>query len=132
MKALDTNVLVRFLVCDDAPMTGRTRVLFEQARDTAQPLMISNLVLLETFWVLGYSYGFSRKAIIEAVDLLLTLPSVTFESNDVARDLVSMGQASTLDLPYILIGLQARALGADITLTFDKKAARSELFEEIA
>jgi predicted nucleic-acid-binding protein len=43
-----------------------------------------------------------------------------------------MGQASTLDLPDILIGLQARALGADITLTFDKKAARSDLFEEIA
>ena len=131
MKALDTNVLVRFLVCDDAPMTARARNLFEQARDAAKPLLISNLVLLETFWVLGYSYGFSRNAIIEAVDHLLTLPSVTFESHDIVKEFVHTGQVSTLDLPDILIGLQAKTLGADITMTFDKKAARSDLFEEI-
>ena len=65
MKAIDTNVLVRFLVRDDAPMTARARKVFEQARDEANPLLISNLVLLETFWVLGYSYGYSRNAIIE-------------------------------------------------------------------
>lgn len=132
MKALDTNVLVRFLVCDDAPMTARTRHLFEQARDTAKPLLISNLVLLETFWVLGYSYGFSRKAIVEAVGRLLSLPSVTFESHDLVKELVHIGLASTLDLADILIGLQAKTIGADATLTFDKNAARSDLFEEVA
>ncbi len=132
MKALDTNVLVRFLVCDDASMTARARLLFEQARDAGEPLLVSNLVLLETFWVLGYSYGFSREAILDVAARLLTLPSVTFESHDMVQEFVRMGQSSTFDIPDILIGLQAKNAGADITLTFDKKAARSGLFEEIA
>jgi predicted nucleic-acid-binding protein len=132
VKALDTNVLVRFLVCDDEPMMARARVLFEQARDAGEPLLISNLVLLETFWVLGYSYGFSREAILDVAARLLTLPSVTFELHDMLNEFVRIGRASTLDIPDILIGLQAKTLGTDITVTFDRKAARSELFEEIA
>jgi len=86
MKALDTNLVVRFLVCDDAPMTARARTVFERARDGADPVLIANLAMLETLWGLGSAYGFTRETNIKAV-------------------------------------------GADSTLTFDKKAARSGLFE---
>jgi len=67
MKALDTNVVVRFLVCDDAAMTARARKVFERARDTGEPgepVLISSLVLLETLWVLHFGYRFSRRAIV--------------------------------------------------------------------
>jgi len=132
MKAPDTNVLVRFLVCDDEPMTARAQALFEQARDAGEPLQIPNLALLGSLVVLGYSYGFSRDTILDVTTRLLTLPSVTFESYDMVNEFVRMGQASTLDLPDILIGLRARPVGADTTVTFDKKASRSELLEKIA
>ncbi len=132
MIALDTNVLVRFLVSDDAPMTARARKVFEQALASGDPLLISNLVLLETLWVLGSAYGFTRKTNLEAIECLLSLPSVRFESQGFIREFVRLGRASSLDLSDILIGLHAKAIGSTITLTFDKKATRSDLFEEVS
>lgn len=71
MKAIDTNVLVRFLVCDDTDMTKRARRIVEHAKETAEPLLISTLVLLETLWVLRSTYAFSREAIVDAVKQLV-------------------------------------------------------------
>lgn len=133
MKALDTNVVIRFLVCDDAAMTARARCVFEQAKEAGEPLVISNLALLEALWVLGSAYGFSREAILDAIDGLHALPFVRFESSGLVHGFLRRGRTSTLDLADLLIGVQAKSTGAAVTLTFDKKAARrSDLFEDIA
>lgn len=131
MKALDTNVIVRFLVRDDPAMTDRARQVFEHARDTDAPLLISNLVLLETLWVLGSTYRFSRQAILDAMDRLQSLPGVRFDSHEVIREFLRLGRSTSFDLADILIGLAAKQQGCETTLTLDKKAAQSELFEEI-
>lgn len=128
MKAIDTNVLVRFLVCDDAAMTERARRMFEHAKEASEPLLISTLVFLETLWVLRSTYAFSREAIIKAVKQLLILPAVTFESYGLIRAFVQEATAANTDLADILIGLQARAAGAETTMTFDSKAAKHPLF----
>ena len=131
MKALDTNVVVRFLVRDDPAMTDRARQVFEHARDTGVPLLISSLVLLETLWVLGSTYRFSRQAILDATDRLQGLPAVRFDSREVVREFVRLGRSTSFDLADILIGLAAKQQGCETTLTLDKKAAQSDLFEEI-
>jgi len=131
LKALDTNVLVRFLVRDDQAMTAKARRVFEEAQDAGESLVIHNLVLIETLWVLGSAYGFSREAILEAVERLQALAPIRFESHALVRELVSLGRSSTLDLADALIGLHARNLGCDATFTFDRQASKSELFESI-
>ena len=131
MKALDTNVVVRFLVRDDPAMTDRARQVFEHARDTGVPLLISSLVLRETLWVLGSTYRFSRQAILDATDRLQGLPAVRFDSREVVREFVRLGRSTSFDLADILIGLAAKQQGCETTLTLDKKAAQSDLFEEI-
>ncbi len=113
MKAIDTNVLVRFLVCDDADMPERARHIFEQARDKSEPLLIPTLVLLETLWVLRSSYAFSRDTIIESVKQLLILPAVTFESYGLVRAFIHEATAANTELADILIGLQAQSAGAE-------------------
>ena len=128
MKAIDTNVLVRFLIYDDAEMTERARRIFEQARDASEPLLIPTLVLLETLWVLRSTYAFPREAVIESVKQLLILPAVTFESYGLVRTLIHEAASANTDLADILIGLQAKAAGAETTMTFDSKAAKNALF----
>jgi len=131
MKALDTNVVVRFLVRDDPAMTDRARQVFEHARDTGAPVLISNLVLLEILWVLGSVYRFSRQAIIDATDRPQSLPGVRFDSREVVCEFVRLGRSTSFDLADILIGLAAKQQGCETTLTLDKKAGQSEFFEEI-
>lgn len=68
MRALDTNVLVRALVQDDAAQGRRA-----QACLSAQPVYIPVTVILELEWVLRSRYGFSPRAIAGAMEKLAIL-----------------------------------------------------------
>ncbi|MFX8316487.1 PIN domain-containing protein, partial [Acinetobacter baumannii] len=58
MRAIDTNVIVRFLTADDATQAAVARRAIE-----AGDIFIPTTVLLETEWVLRSGYGFSSEAI---------------------------------------------------------------------
>ena len=64
MRALDTNVLVRALVQDDAAQGRRA-----QACLSAQPVYIPVTVILELEWVLRSRYGYPPKAIADAREI---------------------------------------------------------------
>jgi len=131
MKALDTNILVRFLTNDDPAAFKRVAQLLESAEQQSESFRLTTLVLLELMWVLKARYGLTRDEILEAVETLLRMPVVAFESPECASSLILQGRTTSLDLADILIGLNARQQGCQTTYTLDKKAAQSELFEEI-
>jgi predicted nucleic-acid-binding protein len=113
MLAVDTNVVVRFLTRDDARQTARAEELLR-----SEQILISKTVLLETEWVLRYSYGFDREAIETVVRGVAGLPTVHFEDMaTVARALdwfaAGMDFADALHL--------AGSSSADGFATFDKK-----------
>lgn len=61
VRAIDTNIVLRWLIEDDPAQTAVARRLFEE------PLAISHTALLETAWVLTSRYRFSPA---EAAELL--------------------------------------------------------------
>jgi predicted nucleic-acid-binding protein len=58
MNAVDTNVVVRFLIHDDAKQADAADRLF-----LTEDIWLAKTVLLETAWVLRSFYGFDREAI---------------------------------------------------------------------
>jgi predicted nucleic-acid-binding protein len=74
MVAVDTNVLVRFLVRDDARQAARAASLIR-----ADEIWISKTVLLETEWVLRSLYGFSPNSLAPALRALAGLQTVSLE-----------------------------------------------------
>lgn len=78
MIAVDTNVVVRLLVNDDPVQARRARKLIK-AGDVLIPLT----VLLETEWVLRYTYELDATEILRLLRDLLGLPGVKVE--DAAR-----------------------------------------------
>ena len=72
--AVDTNVVIRFLV-DDSPAEGkRARLLFETHR-----IHLPETVILEAEWVLRAVYCFSPLEISAALRSLLRLPNVNVD-----------------------------------------------------
>lgn len=71
MIAVDTNVVVRLLVEDDPAQARQARQLFQ-----TEEIFIADTVILETAWVLGYSYGFDRTAIVGGLRRLFGLTNV--------------------------------------------------------
>lgn len=74
MIAVDTNVLVRLLANDDPAQSSAAASLF-----ATNDVFVTKTVLLETAWVLDFSYGLDRATIHEAFLKLLGVPSVTVE-----------------------------------------------------
>lgn len=128
MKALDTNALVRFLVRDDEKQAQAVRRILLQAGQENTTLFVPAAVVLETIWVLSSAYNRSREAILQALEELLALPVLVIEERERVANLCHAAESSSADLADLLIGLASRDAGCETTLTFDRKAARSDLF----
>ena len=74
MIALDTNVVVRFLVNDEAAQARRARALIE-----ANSVFVPVTVLLETEWVLRGGYRLPRADVVRLLRALLGLPDLSTE-----------------------------------------------------
>jgi predicted nucleic-acid-binding protein len=116
MIAVDTNVLVRLLANDDRVQSPRAAELF-----SSEDVYISKTVLLETEWVLRFSYGFAREAIWAAFDKMLSAASVTIEDVVAVRAAVD-GHAAGMDLADGLHLFSGE--GIDKFVTFDRKLVR--------
>jgi predicted nucleic-acid-binding protein len=73
--AIDTNVLVRYVVWDDAVQARRAGKLIE-----GNQVVVATTVLLESEWVLRSAYGFDRAGISLAFRRFLGLPNVSPEA----------------------------------------------------
>lgn len=71
MIAVDTNVVVRFLMADDTQQAAQARELF-----AAEQVFIADTVILETAWVLGYSYELDKATIAAGLRRLFGLANV--------------------------------------------------------
>jgi len=131
MIALDTNVLVRFLVNDDKEQADIARQTIKKAELSKQPLFVTSLVVLELIWVLDAVYEVKREDIIAAISDLILMPALCFEQQSALRHFINSANNSTFDLSDLLIALTAVELGCDTTLTFDNKASKFEFFQKI-
>ena len=129
MKALDTNLLVRFLVRDDEKQSQTVYRLFRHAESEKTVLFVPLLVILETIWVLDAVYRISRTDILDAISDILYLPILKFEAQAALKRFLIEAPAKNADLADILIACSAKQSGCETVLSFDKKAAKSGVFE---
>ena len=129
MDAIDANVLVRFLVRDDADQAKLVYDKFKLAEQNKDVIFIPTLVVLETIWVLESVYEVKREAILESFANLLLMPILEFESQQTIRTFVAAARELNNDLSDLLIAYSAKASGCDTVLTFDKRAAKHNLFQ---
>ena len=124
MAALDTNVLVRFLVRDDVTQLEAARQLIRSCINEGQTLFVPLTVALELEWVLRSNFGFGKAEVIQTLSQLLSAAELSFESEDALEAAVSQYGKSAADFSdYLHVALAVRA-AAQPLWTFDKAAAR--------
>jgi predicted nucleic-acid-binding protein len=126
--ALDTNVLVRFLVRDDESQAARARRLVERCVEAGDACFVSNPVLCELEWVLESVYGASRTDVASAVRALLSTPPFQVEDAALTHRALQMYSKGKGDLSDYLLGQVGRSRGARTTYTFDRDLRRAEGF----
>ena len=131
MKALDTNVLVRFLVKDDERQSKIVYRAFKQAETDKNTFFVPLLVVLETLWVLDSVYNIARSDIIDSINEILLMPILKFEAQVTIQRFIFLARENKIDLSDMLIACSAKLSGCKSVLIFDKKASRFENFELI-
>ena len=126
MRAIDTNVLVRLIVRDEAAQ-------FEKAEAfVAQGAWVSQLVLAETVWVLESVYGFDRVQIATLVGMLVEHDRLTLQDEDVIRGAHSTFERSrSACFTDCLIVEAARKAGHLPVGTFDRAMSRIDGGQEV-
>lgn len=123
MAALDTNVLVRYLVQDDANQFLAAQQLIEGAIAAGESLYVPITVALELEWVLRSRYSFGKDDVTAAFAALLSATELLFESEtalEVALSLFRENKADLSDCVHVALAAQA---GHSPLWTFDKAAA---------
>jgi predicted nucleic-acid-binding protein len=130
MIALDTNVLVRFLVEDDEEQCRRARRVIDDAVQRDTDLFIGDVVMCETVWVLTAAYRFSRAEVADVLSRLLRAKQVVFASSDrLARSLDAFRNGKG-DFADYLIREHAAAAGCTTVMTFDRALLKERGFTQ--
>jgi predicted nucleic-acid-binding protein len=117
--ALDTNVLVRFLVEDDPSQTEKARGVLQRAVDSNSSCFISDIVMCEIVWVLESSYKFRRPEISQVLGRLLRTTHLAFSSSEQLARCLEAYRTGRGGFADYLIREHARAKGCEVVATFD-------------
>jgi predicted nucleic-acid-binding protein len=128
MLALDTNVLVRFLVEDDEAQSARAAKLVARAVRQGDQLFVADVVLCETVWVLRASYELGRDEIADVLQRLLKAAHLTFADSDALKRSAEAFARGKGDFADYVIREQARAAGCDHVATFDRALLKEQHF----
>ena len=124
MIALDTNVIVRFLVKDDPGQAETARALLEGLTPDNQGF-ICREVILEMVWVLERFYKFTRHQIADVLVELVGTDNLAIEaSDDVGRAALRYRQGGGVGFADLMILTAAERAGAVPLHTFDRKLSR--------
>ena len=125
MIALDTHVIVRYLVVDDAEQAEAARTLMEGLTFDSRGF-ICREVIIEVVWVLERFYRFTRAQIADVlVELIATDSLVVEAADDVARAAFTYRQGG-VGFSDLMILSSAERSGAVPLHTFDRRLARME------
>ena len=123
MIALDTNVLVRFLVQDDPEQAQLATKVIDQLTDDMRGF-VSREVLIELVWVLERAYRLGRSEIATTLDGLLSAIELDIEGSDEVAPALELYRNDGFGFADLMIAAAARRAGAAELVTFDRKAAR--------
>lgn len=125
MIALDTNVIVRYLVRDDLQQAEAARGLLESLTTERQGY-ICREVVVELVWVLERAYRFSRSRVATVLEQLLVSEGLVFEVADDVAQAAFHYRTGGEGFSDLMILAAARRSEAHPVYTFDKRASRLE------
>jgi len=116
---LDTSVIVRFLTGDHPAHSPRSRNLFARAAAGDVTLVVTDLALAETAWVLQSFYSLDRNAITAALKDLIDSAGIEVENK--ATLLSALRNFAQTDVNFVDAYHAAVAAGESIAIaSFDR------------
>lgn len=112
MRAIDTNVVVRYLTGDDPVQAAKARKVID-----AGNVFVGTTVFLESEWVLRSVYGFSGHDVAYALRAFAGLPAIEVESPTLLAEALDRMDKGMDFADALHLGAAA---GCEAMLSFDR------------
>ena len=123
MIGLDTNVMVRYVMQDDARQSQKAARLIESLNREA-PGFVPLVAIVEFAWVLTSCYELKREQVAAAIDGILRAKEFVIDGIEEIVQALRVYRSGSADFADCLIERSAAAAGCDKTMTFDVAAAK--------
>ena len=123
MIGLDTNVLVRYIMQDDAKQSPIATRLVESL-SASTPGFVPLVSIVELAWVLSSAYELDRTQLIEAFEGLLRTKEIVVDRAELVWSALRVFRGDNTDFADCLIERTAASAGCERTMTFDRDAAK--------
>ena len=117
MLAIDTNLIVRFLVKDHPAQSAKAKALIG-----GEDVFVPSTIVLETAWVLRSVYGYSNDQLGDALAAFGGLPRVTLEEPAIVAQALDWTKAGVDFADALHL---AKAQGCKGFVSFDRKFAKA-------
>jgi predicted nucleic-acid-binding protein len=124
---VDTNVLVRHLTGDPPNMAARATAYLAQEPE----LLVADLVVGETIYVLESFYEAPRLQIAAAIRSLLAMPSVVVLDPPMLRRAIEVYELDRLDFAEAYLVASAETTGVGRVASFDQAIDRVSTVERV-
>ena len=124
MMGLDTHVLVRYIMQDDAKQSAQAVRLLD-ALSVEKPGFVTLVSVVELVWVLSSCYDLNRTQLVTALEALLRTKELVIENAEVVWRAVRLFRDSLGDFADCLVERSAAAAGCFQTMTFDRGAVKN-------
>ncbi len=130
MIAVDSNVLLRYLLQDDAAHARQARELIVGAFRDGTGVWLSSIVLCESVWVLESVYKLNRKTILSTLHHI-SESDFTLAEHGQVNEAIHRYERGPADFSDYLIGQLASKAGAQTTYTFDNGLRKDTAFTQL-
>jgi predicted nucleic-acid-binding protein len=117
---LDTNVIIRHLTGDPPEMAQKATAFLAAADE----LLLADLIVAETVYVLESFYEVPRERVAELVRAVLAFPPVKVIDNRLLLRAVEIYEINRLDFAEAYLVAAAEVSGVGVVASFDKSVSR--------
>ena len=115
MAAIDTNVLVRLVTRDDLPQYAKAEAFVQKH----QPVLVTQLSVLELVWVLMSRYGLDKAKVCQVVQILLEMVELDVQEPAILEAALKTWKGAKADFADCFILETVKAASGTPLGTFD-------------
>ena len=116
---VDTNVILRFLTGDPPDLAAQARALFDAVEQGEVTLIVDEIVVAETVWVLQSFYGYPGDRIARVVQELLSHDGLQADDKPGLLTALTLFADKNIDFADALVATHMGQRGVQDVFSFD-------------
>lgn len=130
-KAIDANVILRFVLADHPKMSPRCRDLFARVQESQEVVFLPEAALSDVVWTLRSFYDWPVEQIVSFLGALLALEGVQMQRKELVWDALYLFGRRGMDFSDGLIAAEMSSLGLKAIYTYDRDFNRLAEIERV-